>query len=406
MDLVSGCPFWPLKNGLLATYPPLEENAVCDVAIVGGGITGALLAHFLTAEGVKVVLLDRREIGFGSTCASTSLLQYETDVPLHRLIDLVGEKSAVRTYQVGLDAVREVGRLVAKLDNPCGFSPQESLYLASTRRDLPELRLEYETRRRCGFDVAFWDRDRLARCATLPHHAAILSRDSAQVDAYRLTHALLARAQKKGAQIFDRTTVKNYRFHARGVELSTLRGPKIRAGRIVFATGYEAAVSLRSAPAALHSTYALVSEPIKNFAGWPGRRLLWETARPYLYFRTTDDGRAIVGGGDERFRDQRARDKLLPEKTRMLARRFREFFPAIDFEVAYAWTGTFAETQDSLPFIGKHSAYPRAYFALGYGGNGITFSVIAAKIIRDLCLGRKNSDAEIFRFHRRVPRRG
>jgi glycine/D-amino acid oxidase-like deaminating enzyme len=67
-------------------------------------------------------------------------------------------------------------------------------------------------------------------------------------------------------------------------------------------------------------------------------------------------------------------------------------------EVSYTWAGTFDETKDGLAYIGQTPEFPHAYFALGYGGNGITLSVIAAKIITDLHLGRPNPDADIFRF--------
>ena len=83
MDLRSGHPFWRLKNGLLADYPSLKHDESCEVAIIGGGITGALVAYHLAQEGVETVLVDTRDIGAGSTAASTALLQYEIDTELH-----------------------------------------------------------------------------------------------------------------------------------------------------------------------------------------------------------------------------------------------------------------------------------------------------------------------------------
>ena len=86
MDLKSGRPFWPIKNGLLGTYFPLNQDVDCEVAIVGAGITGALVAYYLTKEGIRTVIVDRREVGTGSTSATTGLLQYEVDTPLFELI--------------------------------------------------------------------------------------------------------------------------------------------------------------------------------------------------------------------------------------------------------------------------------------------------------------------------------
>jgi glycine/D-amino acid oxidase-like deaminating enzyme len=56
--------------------------------------------------------------------------------------------------------------------------------------------------------------------------------------------------------------------------------------------------------------------------------------------------------------------------------------------------------RDGLAYIGQLADRPNVYFALGYGGNGITFSVIAAQLISDLYCGRPNADAAVFRFER------
>jgi glycine/D-amino acid oxidase-like deaminating enzyme len=168
----------------------------------------------------------------------------------------------------------------------------------------------------------------------------------------------------------------------------------------VFATGYESQQYLKQNVGVLKSTFALISEPCDSFEGWPDRSLIWESARPYFYLRTTSDNRAIVGGGDVPFATAHKSDQLIARKTRTLQRRFSDMFPRIDLEVSYTWAGTFGETKDGLAYIGRTAEFPHAYFALGYGGNGITFSVIAAKIITDLHLGRPSPDADIFRFDR------
>jgi glycine/D-amino acid oxidase-like deaminating enzyme len=112
------------------------------------------------------------------------------------------------------------------------------------------------------------------------------------------------------------------------------------------------------------------------------------------------ENRIIVGGEDEDFVNPKKRDDLIPRKTQILTRKFKTLFPEMKLEVAYSWAGTFGETKDGLAYIGKNRSLPHAYFALGYGGNGITYSIIAAEIIRDDVLGRKNLAAAIFSFNR------
>jgi glycine/D-amino acid oxidase-like deaminating enzyme len=117
--------------------------------------------------------------------------------------------------------------------------------------------------------------------------------------------------------------------------------------------------------------------------------------------RSTVDGRIAAGGEDVDFVDAAKRDELLARKTKTLEKKIRKMFPQLKWKLATAWTGTFAESRDGLPYIGPHKDFPGAQFALGYGGNGITFATLASAIITDLISGTKNSDANLFRFGRK-----
>jgi glycine/D-amino acid oxidase-like deaminating enzyme len=401
MDLKSGYPFWPIANGLIASYPSLSEDLTCDVAIVGGGITGALIAHTLTEAGFDTVVVDRRDVATGSTSASTALLQYEIDTPLSDLIGMVGRDHAVRSYLLCVAAIGTIERLIATLDDDCGFERKRSLYLASRARDVAGLRAEYATRRSYGIQLDYLERAEIEARYSFSAPGALSSAEAAQVDVYRLAHALFRAATARGLRIFDRTRITAFDHDLpAGVALTTDRGRRITARKVVMAAGFESQAYLKRKVGSFRSTYALISEPVGRFAGWEDQCLIWESARPYLYMRTTSDGRVLVGGEDDRFDNEHARDRKLDKKCHRLLRRFSAMFPHIPLEVAYSWAGTFGETKDGLAYIGETPEFPNGYFALGYGGNGITYSVIAAEIICDLLQGRPNRDAEIFRFDR------
>lgn len=404
MDLRSTHAYWPIKNGLIRDYPVLTEDVVCDVAVIGGGITGALMAYHLAEAGAKVIVLDSRYVGWGSTSATTALLQYEIDTPLSELADMVGEDHAVRSYKACRDAIDKIACVIQKLDSDCDFERKQSLYLASGRRDVRMLKEEHAIRNAHGIPVDWLDASSLAKHYSIKRLAALRSDDGAQVDAYQLTHQLLRKAVQMGARVYSRTTVTHYDYAAGVVSLDTDQNHVVQAAKTVFATGYESQRYLKKPVAKLISTYALVSEPIAREMMWPSECLIWESAHPYLYLRTTsgdqNSRRIIVGGEDERFQNALVRDKLIPRKTDSLVRKFRKLFPRIELEVAFAWAGTFGETKDGLAYIGDTGELPGAYFALGYGGNGITYSMLAAEIIRDAILGRNNAQAELFRFDR------
>ena len=63
MDLKSGYPFWAVRNGLMHAFPQLETDVVCDVLVIGGGITGALIADELATHGHSVIVVEQRDIG-------------------------------------------------------------------------------------------------------------------------------------------------------------------------------------------------------------------------------------------------------------------------------------------------------------------------------------------------------
>ncbi len=359
------------------------------------------MAHRFAREGIATVLLEAGEIGHGSTAATTALIQYEIDTHLVDLIERVGSDHAVRSYRLCLDAVRGIGELAGGGGDGCGWRTTRSLYLASRRRDRAVLARERVARRTAGIEVELLDERDIRDRFSFTRPAALLSPVAGEVDALRLTHKLLTAAVQAGLEVYDRTEVTQYVSHEDGVELRTAGGARVHARRVVFATGYETPEFLDKRIVRLHSTFAIATAPLPSFDGWgEDRCLIWEAARPYFYARTTADGRAMIGGADRPFATAHKRDRLLARQTARLEDRFSTLFPAIRCDVDWRWGGTFGETTDGLPYIGSVPQFPHGYFALGYGGNGITFSWIAANLLLDRFLGRRNPDGEIFRFDR------
>jgi len=401
MDLTSGVPFWLVKGGLPATYPKLDQDRRCDLAIIGGGITGALLAHRFAMAGIHTVLLEGREMGYGSTGASTALLQYELDSHLTDLTERIGAPGAQRCYRLCLDAISGIEQLAGEVGGDSDFRRKTSVYLASSRRDVPALERERRARGEIGIDVDLLSPSDVRDRFSFDRPAALLSRAAGEIDPLRFTHALLAAAVREGLETYDRTGVARYQSDRKGVLLETADGWRVRARKAIFATGCNIPPFVPRRPIRLASTFAFATSPLASFDGWgEDRSLLWETARPYVYARTTRDGRAIMGGADQPFKGSSKVERSRDKQTDKLAALFAEMFPAIRFDVDWSWSGTFVETADGLPYIGAAPEFPNGYVALGYGANGITFAHVAANLLLDLFLGRGNPDAELFRVGR------
>ncbi len=400
MILKAGYPYSLVKNGLPFDYPKLERDTRTDVLVMGGGISGALAAHYLINEGIDCMVVDGRSIGLGSTCASTSLLQYEIDTPLHQLITMVGKENAVAAYRLCAGAITRLEAL-ARQTGMKDFAFTRSLYYAAYKKDMPMLAKEFASRKHYGFEVQELGESAIQKEFGFKAPAGILSELAACTDAYLFTHRLLQYNRKRGLRVYDRTPVESIKHHKRNVDLRTTDGRRILAGKLVYATGYEVVNFISKPIVSLHSTYASVSESL-SYQPHFGKKdtMIWNTADPYLYMRTTPDRRIIIGGRDEEFFSPVKRDKLIQAKAKQLKNDFNKLFPGTPFTTEFSWTGTFGSTKDGLPYIGPYPKLPNSYFSLGFGGNGITFSQVAGEIIAGLIKGKKNRQAGIFSFDR------
>lgn len=402
MKLHTGQPFWPIQGGLPSVYPPLTASTSCEFVVLGGGITGAVLAHRLALAGRDVVLIDKREVASGSTSATTALVQSELDLPTVQLARRFGEALTLEIEQATRRAVRDFIELGRQL--PVVAPQRPTLKLASRQRDLRGLHADFSFRERAGFDVQWFSGADLLSDYGIARPGAIRSTDSAECDPYLFTHALLEEAVRLGARVFDRVPVCDVLLgDAWGddVIITTDLGYVVRARTVIAATGYESTQWLPRKPATLRNTYALMSEPIPTGASlWPQNCLLWETAQPYLYMRTTPDGRVLVGGEDDRFRTPIARDRRIEKKAERLLEKVTELMPHLNLEIAYSWAGTFGETPDALPRIGPVDGKPNLFVAACYGGNGITFAMLAAELLEARIKGEAHPLADCVRCDR------
>ncbi|WP_199137697.1 NAD(P)/FAD-dependent oxidoreductase [Pedobacter sp. ASV12] len=400
MNIRSNEPYWLVKNGILHAYPSLRTNQTCDVLIVGGGITGALMAHACIKNGLDTLLIDKREIANGSTSATTSMLQYEIDVPLYQLIKKIGQEGAVASYKACRDSIDQLAEIVQEIQSACGFEAKESLYFAHSKKDAKWLRTEFETRQASGFEVDWLTGETIKQRYGLLADGGILSADGASVDAFCLAHDLLHHNVQKGLQVYDKTELKKAKYESDHVLAHMHTGASVRAKHLIYCTGYETQQLLPNTIVKLKSTYAMVSERMEHLSDALANTLFWNTDTPYLYMRSTADGRLLLGGEDENFKNALKRDALLDLKQQKLLKTFQKLMPDVNFITDFSWCGTFGETKDGLPYIGTHPKFRHSYFCLGFGGNGITFSVIGAQLLVQLIKGETNPLAHYFRFGR------
>lgn len=396
LDLRTGTPVWNAYRSRRVAEARLTRDLDTDVLVVGMGISGAMTADLLTEAGHDVVMIDRRGPSLGSTPATTALVQFEVDVPLTRLRRMIGAEQATRAWRRARLAVANLRGRIEELQIPCRMADRPTLYLAGNVLSGGDLRQEAQMRAAAGLSARYLTAGALQSGFGIARDGAILSDGNLALDPVKLTAGLLSHASARGARLFAPEEAVEIRHRRGSVEVATRSGHRIEARHVVLATGYELMDAVRNDRHEIISTFAIATRRQPKDRLWPGEALIWEASDPYLYLRTTHDGRVICGGEDEEFEDEAKRDALIPQKVKRIADKLGKLLPAIDPTPDFAWAGSFGTTRTGLPLIGAVPGKPRIFALMGYGGNGITFSRIAAELIRTALAGHEDADADLF----------
>jgi glycine/D-amino acid oxidase-like deaminating enzyme len=409
--LRTGEPVWlpPRVARRAPRYPRLTGVHRADVAIVGGGITGAIAALRFAEAGVDAVVLEADRIGHGSTAASSALLLQEPDAGLSALSERYGRATARRIWRLSYDAARDLIALLERLPTPTAITRRDTIYYTTDADDVSPLHREFVARCRAGFEATWLTPRALRVDAGIPARAGIRTSGSAQCDPFRACEGVMGEAARAGVRVFEQSPARRIEWRRGGSGVRRVGvhtgGGVVEARQVVIATGY---ATRQFRPLAgrfqLVRTYVAATPPLDARA----RRevgladvLLWNTRRPYDYARWTADHRLLLGGADRPIGGGPGPAGRLSTAVAGIRAHFEQLLPALgDVAITHAWEGRFANTPDSLPYVGPHRRYPGHAFALGYGGNGMTFGSLAGRLLVEQWQGVASKDHALFTFYR------
>ncbi len=397
-DLRSGTVPWREQDWNTRASDPFPEKSV-DIAILGSGISGAILAERLASSHISVAVFDRRPPAHGSTAASTAQVMWAMDLPLSHLAEDIGEAEAARRWTRVYRSVRDFADRTDGLGIDCGRADRPTVYLAGNVLDDKALAVEADLHRKHGLPSSFLPADAIEERFGISPRAGIVSEGGFEVDPVKLCHGLLDKAARNGAQIVYPVDVVALHPATDGIVLESADGQRCHAKDVILATGYERAQLFLPPAFRLLTTFAIATTP-QSAPMWRERAMIWEAADPYLYVRSDHAGRIIAGGEDIESSEENVRDRVMPAKAGTIAAKLEILLGSGSIRIDRQWAATFGSSPDSLPAIGRAASMPHVWLAAGYGGNGIAFAVLAGDILAAELSGTPDPDLDCFNPYR------
>ncbi|MCT4509629.1 MAG: FAD-binding oxidoreductase [Tepidibacter sp.] len=396
---VKGKPLFTSINNTNNQYSYLTEDLETDVVIIGGGVTGSICSYYMSKSNIKSVLIEKGRIAHGSTSVTTSLLQYELDENASELIESISSKDIVRLYELGLYALKEIEKFVDEYGNKCDYIKRDTLLYTSKNLEKNSIKEEYKFRKENGLDVEYIDESNNLYGFDLK--AGLLAKKGgAEIDPYKFTNHLLEVSIKEGGLVYENTEAKKIEYINEGAIVHTSYGYKIKAKKVIVATGYNTSLFTNKNFGSKYTTFNIATKPVKEIRGWKEGVLIRDNSDPYNYIRTTKDNRLIIGGEDIDFKEIES-EEIAFEKYSILEQRIKSMFKEIDdIEVEYKYCGCFETTKDNVGYIGPDKKHNDLWYCLGYGANGILFAILGGMMLSKLYYNEKDDDMKLFDVNR------
>lgn len=350
----------------LQKYKTLPHDAKTDCLIIGGGICGILCAYFLHQEGADYMLVEGNRIGGGNTGNTTAKITSQHGLIYDRLLRSIGKEQTSLYLKAHQDALNQYRKLAKTID--CDFEEKNAgVY---SREDYHGIEQELNALQSLGFPAKYTDELPLP----FPIRGAVLFPKQAQFHPLKFLAGI-----SEHLHIYEHTFAQKIDGHT----VYTNRG-KITAGKIIVATHFPFLNKRGSYFLKLYQSRSYVIA-LDNAANVNGMYI--DADKKGLSFRNYGDLLILGDGGG---RTGKQHDNW--QKLRNFA---ASAYP--DAKEVYHWAAQDCMSLDDIPYIGNYSSHtPDLYVASGFHKWGMTASMTAAMLLRDLTLGRDNICKDLF----------
>ncbi|MGH8858222.1 MAG: NAD(P)/FAD-dependent oxidoreductase [Polaromonas sp.] len=380
---------------------PILQDADADVVIVGSGFTGLATALFLAREhGIRATVLEANQSIWGCTSRNGGQGQNATG-RLYRSqwIQRWGKETALKLDAEVREGFETFKSLVAEV--PCDPQPGGHLYIAHREKKMAFLRNEAKVMREVfGYDTHMLSADEVQRryVNDAESFGALHEPDGIGVHPLKLAHGYLRMARALGVKVHPASPVTSVETR-NGVHYLKTPGGTVRARAVGFATGGYTSNGLHKS---LNSkimpilSNSLVTRPLTDAelaaTNFLTTEVITDTRTLRFYYRRLPDNRVQIGSRSS----ITGADAPNPHHMEVLIQGLHRKFPALrGIQIDYSWWGWVDVSHDMMPRITQPDPKETVFYALGYGGNGVSFSAHAGRRMAERIAGKRSSVFEL-----------
>ncbi len=372
-----------------------------DIAIIGGGITGVLLAYWMDKLGdIKVALIEKGEIGSGATGRNAGFLLAGTSENYYRMQQQYGKRRSKDIYSLTIENHNIIKEIINKNSISCDYTPCGSITAAVTAEELAELEKSADLLAKDGFESKLIGNDipDFENC-----FGGILKQSDGGLNPVRFVNGVVS-SYSENIELFQHCEVYNYNTTKNGVKITADKLIVDCEMAILAVNGYAGAVSsfLKGKVVPTRGQVLAVA-PIKRQL-FDGNSIYCDFG--FEYFRQLPNGAVLLGGFRQ---DYRTEELGYSDETTENIQKGLEIFidkhlPLLKGrEITHRWSGVMGFSPDGLPLIGELPSQPGVMFIGGYTGHGLGFSAVLSKgLVQQLLNGRTDIPLGIFSIRRLI----
>lgn len=365
----------------------LTGNQKADVIIVGGGITGITTALTLQQAGKQCIILEAHTVGYGTTGGTTAHLNTLLDTPYTTIIKNFNRDKADLVARAAEDAIHSIRENTEQYNIDCGFENCKAFLFAQNEKQNEELQSILEACREVKLPAS--------EEATIPvpvnFTRSLAVAGQGKFHPLRYIQGLLAAFIRQGGVVVENCRVIKAEEEHDIINVETTANITYRCDQIIYATHVPPGINLIHLRYTALRSYAIAVTLASG--GYP-EDLAYDMYDPYHYYRTQEiDGQQylIVGGEDHKTGDDTNTESCLMQLESHVRKHFNVG------EVTHRWSSQYYDSVDGLPYIGvMPGKSDRFLVATGFGGNGMTYGTVSAKVLKSIILREEDPLIDLF----------